>query len=481
MGKRTIDENEVLSTIYGRLSGARQTAALELANQYKGKLGYRIENIGSGEQQRLFLSLFASRHLKSQQDKNRELTVATLWVPDLGNFNKEEYTDEHSMQILAVYDPNRIRVSPRISHFRKGYSKKLQYRVEFQNKEEGRVRDVTVNVPIEKSLDLESVQLGNMDPVLETCPTNYEGKDRSCIEIRKVKGAYKDTVRIILHNAGLEGKKAKSFFQNKQSTKGFVEFDIETADQKVGTNRVQAFIVFDEVDPVETRRAKTQWRHRSTYFRPGFSMGSSISGFNNDASGLGGRLNLAFGIQDAPITTGLAYGLEMGFSNFRFSREVSIPLEEGMGLPDGYQLWTSENARLSYLESRAWGGYQFNGKFRAYAGAGLAIPASGKVNVQYAVNNLEEDFTLLEESGDSRFGLFQSKAPLSVFESESELRNSLGFNWQVGIETGLLDIFTVGLSQEVRHFPNFYHHQCATLFSWQAYVRIRLFPVGGKL
>lgn len=480
-GERALAEKDILPTIAAQLKGERQAAALELANQYKGRLAYRVENMGPGEQRRLFLSLHASRHLKSQQDKNRELAVATLWAPDAGPFSREAYTDEHKMQILAVYDPNRIRVRPRIAHYRKGHSKKLEYRVEFQNKEEGRVRDVTVNVPIDKSLGLESVKLGKMDPVLEPCPYAYNGKDHSCIEIGRITGAYKDTVRIVLRNVGLEGKKSKGFFQNKQSTKGFVEFDIETTDQKVGANRVRAYIVFDEVAPVETRIAKTQWRRRDAYFRPGFTASPGVKGFDNDASGPGGRLNLSFGIQDAPVTTGLAYGLELGFSNFRFSREVASTVTENAGGLSGSQLLSMEHARLNYLEARAWGGYQLNGWLRGYAGAGLSIPASGKVEVQSSINNPDDGLMIFQESATSRFGLLQSKEPLTVFNSESELRNSLGLNWQFGVEAGLLDIFTLGLSQEVRMFPNFYHHECAAIFSWQAYLRVRLFPVGGKL
>ena len=479
--EEALPENEVMPLITSQLKGERQTAALELANQYKGKLAYRIENMGPGEQRRLFLSLFASKHLKTQQDKNRELTVAMLWAPDSGNFSPEAYSAQHKMQILAVYDPNRIRVQPRISHYRKGYSKELQYRVEFQNKEEGRVRDVTVNVPIDKSLNLETVRLGKMDPALPTCPYGYRGKDLSCIEISPATGLYKDTVRITLRNAGLEGTKSKGFFQSKKSTKGFVEFNIETTDQKVGANRVRAFIVFDAVDPVETRNAKTQWRHRAAYFRPGFSIGPSVKGFESDASGLGGRINLAFGVQDAPITTGLAYGVELGFSDFRFTREVASPIENPGTLPAGSQLVTVEHARLNYLEARAWGGYQLNGWLRGYAGAGISVPASGKVEVQSSINNPGDDFMILQESGKSRFGLLQSKEPLSIFNSESDLRNSMGLTWQFGVEAGLLDIFTLGLNQEIRFFPTFYHRECASLFNWQAYLRVRLFPVGGKL
>lgn len=479
--EKGMDENEAMAAITGRLAGPRQAAALELANQYKNILGYRIEDMRPKEQRRLFLSLHSSRYLKSQQDKNRELSVAMLWVPDQGSFSKEMYFDEHKMQILAVYDPNRIRVRPRIAHFRKGFSKKLHYKVEFQNKEEGRVRDVTVNVPIGHSLDLESVKLGKMDPVLETCPYGYTGMDRSCIEIKRITGAYKDTVQVILRNAGLEGTKSKGFFQSKKSTKGFVEFDIETTDEKVGATRARAYIVFDAVDPVETRNARTQWRHRAAYFRPGFAVRPNIKGFDNDASGLGGRLNFALGVQDAPLTTGLAYGAELGFSDFRFTREAASPIENPGNLPAGAQLVSVEHARLNYLEARAWGGYQIHGLLRAYAGAGLSIPASGKVEVESSITNPDGGFMILQESGTSRFGLLKSREPLSVFDSESELRNSLGINWQIGIETGVLDIFTLGINQEMRFFPSFYHKECATLFNWQAYLRVRLFPVGGKL
>lgn len=487
IGERThynekgLSDSEATAVVASRLSGTRQAAAQELDNLYKNKLAYRIEGMGHEEQRRLFLSLESSRHLRSQQDKNRELTVATLWVPDEGEFSKEEYYDEHKMQILAVYDPNRIRVQPRIAHFRKGFSKKLHYKVEFQNKEEGRVRDVTVNVPIDKSLDLESVKLGKMNPAMEICPYGYNGKDRSCIELQRVTGSYKDTVRIILRNAGLEGKKAKGFFQSKQSTKGFVEFDIETTDWKVGANRVRAYIVFDEVDPVETRNARTQWRHRAAYFRPGIAVGPNIKGFENDASSLVGRLNFAIGVQDAPITTGLAYGAELGLSDFRFTREVASLIENPGNLPAGAQLVSVEHARLNYLEARAWGGYQLHGWLRAYAGAGLSIPASGKVEAESSIINPEGGFPILQGSGTSRFGLFQSREPLSVFDSESELRNAMGVNWQIGIEAGVMDIFTLGINQEARFFPRFYHKECATLFSWQAYLRIRLFPVGGRL
>ena len=479
-GEEALSEEEVIPTIIARLNGGKQAAAMQLANQYKGKLAYRVEDMQAGEQARLFLSFFASPRLKSQQDKNRELTISTLWVPDRPEFNVRTYSDEHKMQILAVYDPNRIRVAPRTAYFRKGYPKTLRYTVEFQNKEEGRVRDVTIKVPIGKSLQLNTAKITGSTPRLPECSATFSGKDTSCIRLYRIRGTYKDTVRLVLRNVGLEGKKSKSLFQNKKSTKGAVEFSIETGDIKVGTDRARASIIFDEVDPVETRTARTHWRRQTAYFRPGASIGSSLKGFDNDASRLGGRTNFAFGLQNVPVSTGKAYGVEVGYSNYRFFRQVSTPVEGDGQLPPNAVLITEEHSRLGYLEPRAWGGYELKSWLRAQAGIGISIPASGKVEVQSSIQNPDDDIVILQENGISEFGLFKSKQPLSVFNAESELRNSMGLNWQFGLETGLLDVFSLGISQEMRFFPNLYHGECGTIFSWQAYIRVQLFPVGGK-
>lgn len=462
-----------------RLGSAAQIAARTLLNAHEDVVAYRIEGLKPGTQERLFLSFFTSKRLSLVQDKGLDVSVTILWAPDGSSFDSRRNIYEYNMEILKIYDPNRIQVTPRTAYYRKGFPKHLEYTVQFQNVAKGRVSDVRVALPLDEGLELLSAEVVDRDPIeMELCPTGRPDKALPCYTFRRVQGSQGDSLVVQFHNIGLEGKR---IFQNKKGTKGYVRLRVKTQDQKHPAHRMGAAITFQEVEPIETNTATTRWRRNTLALRPGISLAPTLKGFDNLAEEIGERPNIGLLFQNAPLRTGFAYGAEVSWARYHFGRTLTEVLEEEeSSIPFGSLFVTEEEARLSYLDINGWLGYQVHGLVRAYGGFGLSAPTTGEVVLNSTITAPDSDFVIIQSEDTAEFGLLKSNDPASIFQQDTELRNSVGFNGQLGLELGILDVASVGIARQWRFFPSFYNDECATIGNWTASLRFHFVTVGSK-
>ncbi|HMQ46432.1 MAG TPA: PKD domain-containing protein [Saprospiraceae bacterium] len=476
-----ISSGTVPSIIEKRLLGGAKVGVRNLYNEFEDVLAYRVEGIPSGGQQRLFLGFQANAGLTKFQDKDIDLTVTLVWAPDSENFDPKKNRYDHTMQILSVHDPNRVKVKPNVAYYRKNYPKTINYHVDFQNTAKGRVKDVRVAFELDKSLDVQSATMTGLDIDMGACPTPYR-RDTfiPCYEIKKVDKPIADSLIFVFHNIDLEGR--RGFLRSNKFTKAGFDFRLKSRDEKVGSTPLKANIIFQEVKPIETNTARLRWRHQTLFLRPGLSLLPSINGFEDIAEGIDQQLNIGIGYQNTPITTGKAYGGELSYTTFHFGRTLSDVYAgaEENGFPEGTLLIAEEKAHIQYLEAKAWLGYQVHSWLRGYAGLGLSLPLSGRVDVKTRLADAENTYTILESEDEASFGLLKSREPLSVFKGETELANSFGITGQLGVELGIMDVASLGVGREYRFFPVFYHKECATIASWQVFIRFQFMTWASK-
>ncbi len=466
--------------IENNISGSAQQQARELYSDYEEVLIFNAQNLSPAEQRRVFLSLQVDERLRSQQDKNRRLTVAAMWVPQGGAFDPKLHYDEYQLQVLAVHDPNRIRVKPSVAYFRKPYPKTLTYTVDFQNKAEGTAQDVVINLGMDRGLAVETVKLESLNPYMQECPLGQLPDTLSCYRLEPLNLPLTDTLRIRLHNIGLEGKKSLGFFQNKRSSKGQVVFTLQSTPERTPANRLRAGIIFNEVDPILTGRAVTHWRQRGLFVRPTYELALSGSGFEFSPEEEIDRLGISLSVLDVPVATGVIAGAELGYTPLSMLRQTEEIFTDQENFPDSARYITREQTRLQTLDLTLQGGYQLRGWVRGIAGLGVSLPLRGRTHLEGTVRDPVTDFVVFRSEDEARYGLLEESDPATLFNQSSELRQSVGGFWRMGVEIGPMSAFTVGIMQDVRYYPRFYHDHCAAFTHYTAFIRFRLAPLGGR-
>lgn len=450
---------------------------------YGQLLAWRTEPLASDEQRRLFISLEASSILSRYQDKNRSISLKLVWVPDDLTFDARRFSYDYAMQILAVHDPNRIRVEPQTAYFQRRYPKTLRYDIDFQNKAEGSVQHLRVSLPLDKSLNPETIKVLQTDPPCPECPAGPTTDTLVCYrrQLKPVYGPGPDSLVFTFYNVGLEGTRSKGLFENRSTTKGGIVFTVSSNDERVGASRQRAYITFAELDAIPTGQAVTHWRRKGISLRPGLSFGLSGTAIEDGTEEIIDRLTIGLGYFNQPLQTGISYGWGLNYATFTARRSFSEFYETDVDFAVAVN--SEERARLHYLEAEAWLGYQLGGLVHAYAGAGLSLPALGRVEVDataiyFDPNNVEG--TAVRDRSVAEFGLLGGDAPLDIFQQEETIRHGPGLLTYWGVEIGLLPHLAVGGRYELRYYPRFYCGECSSLRNLQAYLRLELFPVGSK-
>lgn len=462
-------------------------SARETLRGFRSQFGrlqaWRTGALAGDEQRRLFLTLHANPVLSRYQDKNRGISLKLVWVPDDLPFDARRYVHDYAMQILAVHDPNRIRVTPRTAYFHRRHPKTLRYDVDFQNKAEGAVQHLRVALPLDASLDAETVKVLQTDPPCAECPVGVSPDTLVCYrqQLKPALGTGPDSLVFTFFNVGLEGTRSKGLFENRSTTRGSIVFTINSNEQRVGSSRQRAYITFAELKPIPTGQAVTSWRRKGVQLRAGLNFGLSGTAVSEAAEDLSDRLAIGVGYFNQPLQTGISYGWGLHYAGFRVARSFSEVSEIS---PD-FTLTVSseERARLHYLEAEGWLGYQIGGFLHGVAGLGLSMPALGRVTVDatatYFGPNDPEGIPVRDRSV-AEFGLLGGDAPLDIFEQTTTVRHGPGLLTYWGLEVGLQPHIAVGGRYEVRYYPRFYCEDCSVLRSLQAYLRVELFPVGSR-
>lgn len=474
-------------TVETKLSGPAQWTARRLLNNYTGLIAFRIEEaLRPGQERRLFFTLLAEKRLERFRSTLKELTFEALWVPDKGDFNKEIDLSKLTMDILPVHDPNRIRVSPRFAYYRKGYPKELRYRIDFQNEEEGIVKDVEIQFPVGEGMRMiDPYQVRGFvkktDPPCPDCPPVVPD-DLSCFKVEHRGNTLHDSLVFIFKNIGLEGKKSKGFFESRKSTKGRVDF-VLTSSSYASTprTRTRAFIEFLGTGEERTRTARVAWRHRSLGLRLGMNFAQQGEDFESLSSNLLDRLSIGLRFEDAALGLGPVFALEIGYSPFQMEKITTDPVEPNAVLPAGGFLIQRQHINVKFVEIKALSGYQLNPYVRFQGGLGVQMPAFSDITFEAdAYTEDMNDPPVISDRQTIHSGLFDKRSSIYLFDNWFPPRTQAGVTFHLGVEAGLMNDVVLGVNNESRLYRHYYEHHCLFLNNWQVYVRFKLLPIGMK-
>jgi hypothetical protein len=233
-------------------------------NPFRGHQIWRVENLPTGEEKLLFLSVNTLPEMI--KDTNAMLTISGLFIPDDPTLEMEKFDLE--LPVVASHDPNRITLkNHRLNYRFTGKNKDNIYKIQFQNTGKGPAKKVAITVTLLGLLNPSSVEIIDMKPSCAWCDTAYTGK--SCIDTVLTK----DSIQFIFNNIYLPGLRQDGV-SDPDSTMGFVRYRIRF-DKKMKklpfTSR--ASIVFDRNEPIYTNRSEGRFKKGIS---PGLIVGYGI-------------------------------------------------------------------------------------------------------------------------------------------------------------------------------------------------------------
>jgi hypothetical protein len=185
-------------------------------------------------------------------------------VPD-GNY-KDHKVKELEMEIVTSHDPNNMSSNGTFLNYRLVRSKKIKYKIRFQNNGEGPASMIRLETDIPEMFDKASIEVLDMYPKVKICPKG--DVSFSCLDTTYTK----EKAIFTFKNIYLPGSNQKNV-EERDSTKGFVKYRIKFGDDfhKKKTKSKTA-IIFDKNEPIITNTSTTR-------FLPGISIGAK-AGYN---------------------------------------------------------------------------------------------------------------------------------------------------------------------------------------------------------
>lgn len=242
--------------------GILQDLLNDARNAYRDEKAWRFNNLEADDKRNLFISLAGTSDML--KDTSAFIHLEAVFAPDDPLVAPERF--ELEVEIVASHDPNVIAVSDNRVNFRLLGSKKLDYKVRFQNNGEGPAGTVELKVEIPEGLDMAAMRPVEWYPVCPVCPKTPVGY--SCLDTATSKNSLLFTFR----NIYLPGSRQKDV-GDRDSTKGYVKYRIEAGkDMPKRSFRSRAKIIFDKNPPIYTNFTTTR-------FKPGISPGLK-AGYN---------------------------------------------------------------------------------------------------------------------------------------------------------------------------------------------------------
>ncbi|MBX9782357.1 MAG: PKD domain-containing protein [Chitinophagaceae bacterium] len=226
----------------------------------------------------MFANLFVTPGMI--KDTNATITITGLFVPDSGNV----YMHQLNIPIVTSHDPNKMNLKQgRLNYRLLKKSKSLDYKIRFQNDGEGPARKIKLGITLPSAMDPQTIQIKDMSPYCLPCDS--VASRTGCWELL----ANKDSAAFIFNGIYLPGTNQKGV-DDKDSTKGFVEFDVKTKKKLDNLPfKGRTAIYFDKNEPVITNFATGR-------FKPALSP-IVMAGYELQlGSGLSDGLNAGVGI-----------------------------------------------------------------------------------------------------------------------------------------------------------------------------------------
>jgi len=239
----------------------------EANDEFREEYSWRFSGMRAGERRNLFVTLAGTASMV--RDTNTMIHIAGVFAPLDPALPPERVTLE--IKIVASHDPNLIAVSDNRVNYRFLHSKKLDYKVQFQNNGEGPASTVKLTIRTPDGLNLAKMRPLDWYPKCPICPK--EPTQRSCLDTASIADGLVFTFR----NIYLPGSR-EAGISDFDSTQGYVRYRIEPErGMPKRSFRSQAQIVFDKNPPIRTNFSKTR-------FKMGLSPGLKVGyGFDPDA------------------------------------------------------------------------------------------------------------------------------------------------------------------------------------------------------
>lgn len=215
------------------------------------------------------------------KDTNATIVITGLFVPDTGGV----YMHQLNIPIVTSHDPNKMNLKQgRLNYRTLKKSKSLSYKIRFQNDGEGPARKIKLAITLPSAMDPQTISIKDMSPYCLPCdsvPTRT-----GCWELV----TNKDSAAFIFNGIYLPGTNQKGV-NDKDSTKGFVEFDVKTKKKLDNLPfKGRTAIYFDKNEPVITNFATGKFKPAlSPIVMAGYEM-------NLGTNGLSDGVNVGVGI-----------------------------------------------------------------------------------------------------------------------------------------------------------------------------------------
>ncbi len=354
---------------------------------YNSTIAFDVKNT-EAQKQFLFANLFVTPGMI--KDTNATITITGLFVPDSGNV----YMHQLNIPVVASHDPNKMNLKQSwLSYRLLKKHKDLTYKIRFQNDGKGPARKIKLAITLPSAFDPATIKIRDMSPLCPPCDSVQERT--GCWELIN----QTDSVAFIFNGIYLPGTNQQGV-EDKDSTKGFVEFDVQT--KKKLENRPfkgKTAIYFDKNEPVITNFATGRFRKSlSPVFMAGYEM---YTGKGNISSSFTGGVGLSLLSPYKPF-----WQLETFFKQVTISNNAIVERNQRITINgrvydsksfDSISQRSVSRIALTPLQLR----YNFNDYFAG--GIGLRVDAdiagSFKYTKNYQLPNLNGQGTFLYQEG----------------------------------------------------------------------------------
>ncbi|MBL7827796.1 MAG: PKD domain-containing protein [Saprospiraceae bacterium] len=325
---------------------------------YREEHAWRFNNLEAGEKRNVFVSLAGTPNML--RDTNAFIHLEAVFAPFDPVVAPERF--EYQIEIVGSHDPNAIAVSDNLVNYRIVGSKKLDYKIQFQNNGEGPASKVEVKVEVPKGLKMNAMRPVDWYPKCPICPKTPT--NRGCLDTLTLDDGFLFTFR----NIYLPGSRQDDV-DNRDSTKGFVKYNIESSRNMPKLPfRSRARIVFDKNPPIYTNYTRTR-------FKVGLSPGLKAGYAFRPDSAANGYAFIGFSL--SPYKSWRVYPqveLLTGLKG-RDSFESDTSFIEGVGTTPGTEIDTFSSVRLQRKHERGFISFEvpvlIRKNFNRFFGAGI--------------------------------------------------------------------------------------------------------------
>ena len=247
-----------------------KTFLTKIMQSYKNVFAVDIKNL-SQQSQFMFANLYVTPGMI--KDTNATIVITGLFVPDTGKV----YMHQLNIPVVTSHDPNKMNLKQgRLGYRTLRKNKSLTYKIRFQNNGKGAARKILLGITLPSAMDPKTISIKDMSPYCLPCDS-VPGRT-GCWELI----ASDDSVTFVFNGIYLPGTNQKGV-EDKDSTKGFVEFDVKTKKKLDNLPfKGRTAIYFDKNEPVITNFATGKFKRQlSPMVMAGYEMQTAKSGANN--------------------------------------------------------------------------------------------------------------------------------------------------------------------------------------------------------